>query len=204
MVMVKIRDDLNVGPREKAIEAIKAGKTEEALKYLDEAYEQFHYLHDRYSNDISRGFALLAEAYGEEWLKGYIGDEILEAFTVRFEPWKKLTPEEIVERVCAIHRAHYSEFHVEEDDEKFTVALTACNAGGRLIRDGLAKKENAVTKKAYPWAFNMVGLPYYCIHTSFTNQAFKNLGIKVEVKWGRQYDDQGNKVNEPCRYIIYK
>jgi hypothetical protein len=202
--MAKRRDDFLVGPREKGIEAIKAGKTEEAIKYLNEVSEQFHRLHDSYGNDINKGFGYLAKAYGEEWLKNYVGDEIMEAFTTRFTAWQNLTAEQKVEGVCNIHRAHYSEFHVEEDDEKYTVMITGCNAGGRLIKNGLAKKEEAITKKAYPWAFNKVGLPYYCIHANFTNQVFKNLGLKMEVVWGRQYDDDGNQIDEPCRYIVYK
>jgi hypothetical protein len=26
----------------------------------------------------------------------------------------------------------------------------------------------------------------------------------VKIEYGRQYDDQGNKINEPCQYIVYK
>jgi hypothetical protein len=40
-----------------------------------------------------------------------------------------------------------SEFHAEEDDKKFVVAVTGCNNGGRLIRDGIAKQQNASQRK---------------------------------------------------------
>ena len=33
------------------------------------------------------------------------------------------------------------------DDEKFKVVLTGCNAGGRLLRDGISVRNNTVTKK---------------------------------------------------------
>jgi hypothetical protein len=202
--MIRRRDDLNISPRDKAARAIKEGNAKEALKYLDEVNEQFHHLNDLYSNDVSRAFAKLAEARGEEWLKDFIREDTLKAFPLAYASWKDLTPEQKVEGICAIHRAHYSEFHVEEDDEKFTVAITGCNAGGRLLRDGIAKREGAVTKKAYPWSFNVAGFPYYCIHATFINEVFRNLNLKMEIKWGRQYDDQGQKINEPCRYIVYK
>jgi hypothetical protein len=78
------------------------------------------------------------------------------------------------------------------------------NAGGRLVRDGIAKRQGAITKKAYPWSFNRVGLPYYCAHAYFLNELFKELGIHVKIEYGRQYDDQGNKINEPCNYYVYK
>lgn len=98
----------------------------------------------------------------------------------------------------------YSEFHVEEDDKKFVVAVTGCNNGGRLIRDGIAKQQNALTKKAYPWCCSRVGVPHYCIHAAFFNEIFKELGLKVELQWGKQYDDRGKQIDEPSKYIIFK
>jgi len=112
--------------------------------------------------------------------------------------------EQRVEAICNSMRAHYSEFHVEEDDEKFVVAIMGCGAGGRLIREGIAKQQNAITKKAYPWSFNRVGFPYYCVHAYFLNELFKELGIKIKIEYGRQYDDKGKKIDEPCKYIVYK
>jgi hypothetical protein len=101
-------------------------------------------------------------------------------------------------------RAHYSEFHVEEDDAKFVVAVTACGAGGRLIKDGIAQRQGAITKNARPWSFNRIGFPYYCAHAYFLNEMFRSLDIGIEIEYGRQYDNQGSKINEPCRYIVYK
>jgi hypothetical protein len=47
------RDDFLIGRKEKAVEAIKAGKTKEALGYLNEVYEQFHALPDTYCSHLS-------------------------------------------------------------------------------------------------------------------------------------------------------
>jgi hypothetical protein len=101
-------------------------------------------------------------------------------------------------------RAHYSEFHAEEDDEKSVAAVTGCGAGGRLIKDGIAKRQGATTKKAYPWSFNRVGFPYYCSRGYFLNELWKELGLKAELQWGRQYDDKGNRIDEPCKYVVCK
>ncbi|UCB49489.1 MAG: hypothetical protein JSW56_00870 [Deltaproteobacteria bacterium] len=68
----------------------------------------------------------------------------------------------------------------------------------------MAKRQNPITKKAYPWSFNRIGFPYYCAHATFFNELWKDLGITAQLQWGRQYDDQGNKIDEPCKYIIYK
>jgi hypothetical protein len=197
------RDDFSIGPKEKLIEAIKSGKAEEALRHVDELYEMFRGMHDGFVNTISLMHGKVAEAKGEEWLEGFTRDR-LSRWRSTFRTMKTMTPEERVKMICDIHRPMYSEFHVEEDDEKFFVVITGCNNGGRLIKDGIAKKQNALTKKAYPWCFNKVGVPHYCIHAAIFAEIFKELGLKIEVEWGRQYDEQGKQINEPCKYVIYK
>jgi hypothetical protein len=201
---MKRRDDFLIGPKDKLIEAIKSGKKEEAVEYANEMYEMFRGMHDGFINMISLMHGKLAEAHGEEWLKGFTWDRMLPKWRLTFQTMKDMTPEQKVNMICDIHRPMYSEFHVEEDDEKFVVAVTGCNNGGRLMRDAIAKKQNALTKKAYSWCFNRVGVPHYCIHAAVFNEIFKELNLKVELQWGKQYDDQGKQIDEPCRYIIYK
>ena len=198
------RDDFLIGPKEKAVEAIKAGKALEALGYLNDVSEQFHKLHDAYSNHLSLLFGTLVETQGDQWYEAFDRKTVFELFWAKYERWRAMSPEQRVEDICDSQRAHYSEFHVEEDDEKFVVVITGCGAGGRLARDGVAKRQNSITKKAYPWSFNKVDFPYYCSHGYHLNALWKELGLKVELRWGRQYDDQGNQINEPCKYVVYK
>jgi hypothetical protein len=198
------RDNFIKGPKEKLIEAIKSGKTEKALGYVNDLYEMFRGMHDGFVNAISLMHGKLAEANGEEWLEGFTRDRIYPRWRPIFQTMKDMMPEERVNMICDIHRPMYSEFHVEEDDEKFVVAVTGCNNGGRLIRDGIAKRQNALTQKAYPWCFNKAGVPYYCIHAAVFNEIFQELDLKIELQWGKQYDGQGKRVDEPCRYIIFK
>lgn len=197
------REEFTVGPKEKLMETIKSGKTEEALQYANDLYEMFRSMHDGFVNTISLLHGKLAEAKGEEWLENFTRER-LSRWRAIFENWKNLSIEERVKAICDIHKPMYSEFHVEEDQEKFVVVITACNNGGRLIKDGIAKKQNALTKKPYSWCFNRVGVPYYCIHAAIWDEMFKELGLNIEVQWGRQYDDQGKPIEEPCKYIIYK
>jgi hypothetical protein len=201
---VKKRDEFVIGPKEKLIEAITSGKTKEALRGTTDLYESFRGMHDGFVNQISLLHAKLAEANGEEWLEGFTRNRLYQKWRSIFQTMKKMSPEQRVNMICDIHRPMYSEFHVEEDDEKFAVVVTACNNGGRLMRDGIAKQQNALTKKAYPWCFNRAGVPYYCIHAAIFNEIFKELGLTIEMQWGRQYDDQGKQIDEPCKYMIYK
>jgi hypothetical protein len=198
------RDDFLIGPKEKAVEAIEAVKTGEALSYLNDVYEQFHALHDAFSNHISLLEGTLAKTQGDKWYEAFERKTIFGSFRPKYERYKDMSVEQRVEAICNSMRAHYSEFHVEEDAEKFVVVITGCGAGGRLIRDGIAKRQNAMTKKAYPWSFNRVGFPYYCAHAYFLNELFKELGLRIKIEYGRQYDDKGNKIDEPCKYIVYK
>jgi hypothetical protein len=198
------RDDFLIGPKEKAVEAIKAGKTEEALGYLNDVYGQFHALHDAYSNDISMLEGALAQARGNRWYEAFERKKVFGLLGPKYQRYRGMSVEQRVEAICNSMRAHYSEFHVEEDANKFSVVITGCGAGGRLVRDGVAKRQGAITKKAYPWSFNRVGFPHYCVHAHFMNELFKEIGLKIEVEYGRQYDDKGNKIDEPCKYIVYK
>ena len=200
---MKRRNEFLRGPKEKLIEAIKSGRTEEALRYTNDLYEMFRGMHDGFINTISLMHGKLAEAHGEEWLEGFTRARMARWRSI-FQTMRDMSPEDRVKMICDIHRPMYSEFHVEEDDEKFVIAITGCNNGGRLIRDGIAKQQNALTKKAYPWCFNRVGVPHYCIHAAVFDEIFKDLNLKIEIQWGKQYDDQGKQINEPCKYIIFK
>ncbi len=202
--MMARRDDFLIGPKEKAVQAIRAGKTEEALGYLNDVYEQFHALHDAYSNDISLLEGTLAQTQGNQWYEAFERKKVFGLLGPKYQRYKDMSVEQRVEAICNSMRAHYSEFNVEEDANKFVVVITGCGAGGRLLRDGISKQQDAITKKAYPWSFNRVGFPYYCAHAYFLNELFKELGIKIKIEYGVQYDDKGNRIDEPCKYIVYK
>ncbi len=122
-----------MGPKEKAVEAIRAGKTEEALRCLNEVYEQFHTLHDAYGNEIGLLKGTLAKMQGDKWYETFERKLIFESFRSKYERYGNMSIEQRVEGICNSQRAHYSEFHVEEDGEKFVVLITGCNAGGAAI-----------------------------------------------------------------------
>jgi hypothetical protein len=79
------RDDFLIGPKEKAVEAIKAGKTKEALGYLNEVYEQFHALHDAYTNDISLLEGTLAQTQGDKWYEAFERKKVVELGNERYK-----------------------------------------------------------------------------------------------------------------------
>ena len=194
-------------PREKAIEAIKAGKKEEAIQHVEDLYNSFKPLHDRYADMVSLLLIYVGKKLGEEAVYEATRFFMDEIYPPVIGKMGGLGYQQLLEAVCRMHVAHYTQFHLVEDDEKMTVTITGCRSGGgRLLGEGLpplAKKEG-ITKKAWPWSFNRVGFPYYCVHAGPLNDIFKAAGVPVEIKWGRQYDEKGNQIDEPCRYVIYK
>jgi len=198
---------LSKGPKEKAIDAIRTGKQEEAVSYVEELYNSFKPLHDRYCDMVSLLLTYIGQKLGEEAVYEATRLFMYEIYPLVVGKLKGASHEQLVKAICRMHAAHYTEFHLVDDDDKTTVAITGCRSGGgRLLRDGqppLAKKEG-VTEQARHWSFNRVGFPYYCVHASPLNDIFKEAGVPVEIQWGRQYDEKGNPIDEPCKYVIYK
>ncbi|OYT54614.1 MAG: hypothetical protein B6U77_02560 [Candidatus Hecatellales archaeon ex4484_218] len=204
---MKRRDDLLVTLKDKVVEAIKAGKKDEAITLVQELYEKFKPLHDRYCDWINLLFVYIAKKLGEEAVKDATEMLVTKIYPPMFEQLKKLSYEQLVNAVVELHKAHYSKFYVVEDEEKTVIVVTGCNSGGgRILRDGLPQlpRKEGLTKKAWPWSFNKEGFPYYCVHAYFFNKLFKQLGLNIEVQWGKMYDEKGNPIDESCKYVIYK
>lgn len=208
--MKKRRDDLLKGPKEKAIEAIKAGRTEEAIKFVKELAEDSHPVHDRMSEWSNALLTYIGDKLGEEAVLDATRRLMNEIYSDRFEQLRKLSHEEIVQWNVRSARTHFSKFYVEEDDEKTALVITNCGAGGRLMKEGKYDISDrypinwGTTKKAYPWSYNTVGMPWYCVHMYVWEEICQKAGLKMRNQWGFQYDKDGNPIDDPCRYVVYK
>jgi len=202
--VVKRRDELLQGPREKAIAALNQNKKGPALKYIQELYEEFRPIHDRYVESINSLLTFVSQKLGEEAVAEAARHYVEQTTAGMFARMKTLNHEQLVKAFADLHRKHYSRFYVEENDDKTVITVAECNVGARLLKDGIAQREGGLTKKAWPWSFNSTGVPYYCLHAHVFNNLFRKLGIPVVVEWGKQYDDEGKATGEPCRYIIRK
>jgi len=201
---MKKRDDLLQGAKEKAIEALDRNDKKQTLQYINELYEEFRPIHDRYVESINSLLTFVSQRLGEEAVADAAWHYVEQTTSAMFARMKAFTHEQLVRTLADLHRKHYSQFHVEDDSDKTVITVVECNVGARLLKDGLAQREGGLTKKAWDWSFNRTGVPYYCIHAHVFNNLFQRLGIPIEVEWGRQYDDDGKATGEPCRYIIRK
>lgn len=207
------RDDLAKTPLQKTIEAIEKGDKEQAIACAKEIWEEGRPLHDLYGDMAGLLCTYIADKLGEEAVEDawrFVAEYIWKPFLMEI---KEKGGTELLAEIYALNlRAHGHEFYVEQDDEKTVYVMTYCGSGGRLIKEG--KNDNCsrnpmnigTTKKAYPWSFNKKGISYYCIHTPLWMDILpREWGWDVfKAEYGRQFDEDGNPVNEPCKAIIYR
>lgn len=200
--MAERRDDLLISPKEKAIEAVKAGNKEKALQYIEELYEMFHATHDRVGDWMVLLLTLIGEKLGEDAVEEALRGGAHEIYSDRWvDNFRTMSAEAIVGSLCLVHKTHYSDYYVEEDDEKFVIVISYCGSGGRMQK----QKRGGNTQKAYPWSYDQKGVNYYCCHESVFSMVFRELKFdKIKFEFGKQFDEEGNPTGEPCRYIIYK
>jgi hypothetical protein len=198
---VKKRNDLLIGPKDKAVMAIKEGKAEEAIRCIEELNEQFRPLHDRYGDWIQCLLAFIADEIGEDAVEKALKRTFEDVYKKRVLAAKDLKAEDIVKGYCQGSRAHYATVDIEEDDEKFVIKHINCNSGGRIQKECISGK----TKKAYNWSFNQANVPYYCCHESVFNNIYKGIGLDhIDYEFDRQHDDKGNPTGSCCTWTIRK
>jgi len=207
-----LREDLSKHPLTKTIEAIKAGDQETAIRCAQEIWDEGRPLHDLYGDMAGLLVTYIADKLGEEAVDDawrFVGEQVWKPLLMHL---KEQGTEVLVQVYAAFLRAHGHNFYVEQDEEKTVFVMDYCASGGRLIKEG--KNDNCshhpmnigTTKKAYSWSFNQKGISYYCIHTPLWMDILpREWGWDVfESTFGRQFDEAGNPVNEPCKAIIYK
>jgi hypothetical protein len=202
----KRRDDLLVGPREKAIAAVEAGNKEDAIKFINELNVEFQPTHDRFSEFIQALLVFVSKKLGEEAVNEamtYVYDNVYKKKLLANAGWKPmdLTAEQQVVFWVRAHRDHWSEFYVEEDDEKFTVVIPHCGSGGKM-HDARIPGE---TTKPYPWSFNQAGVNYFCCHEPVFEAGAAAQGLPTEHhEYQTVYDEKGNPTGHLCKWIAYK
>lgn len=202
--MIKRRDDLLVGPKESALNAIEAGDKASAKKYVEELLGEFQSLHDRYVEWIQFLLGFIAEHLGEKTVEEALRGIVTEIYKDRWVSlFKQMSPEEIARMWCRINKSHYSDIYAEEDEKKFIITIPYCASGGKMQQIGKASGRR--TKKAYPWSFDEAGVSFYCCHESVFNKMFKELGFKnMHFEYHNQFEDDGTPTGRSCRFYIYK
>lgn len=196
------RDDLVMGPREKAIAAVEAGNKEEALKQIEALHMLFKPLHDRYCEWINYLFTYIAENLGEEHvgiaMKGTF-DAVYGKLFAAGGKMPKRSPEQMIAGMAQGHLVHHSDIYVEEDDEKFVLYVKHCGSGSTVQKN---YTDRGRTTKAYPWSGDTKGMCYYCCHEpcwmggGFTDKEY--------MTYANQFDENGEPTGLCCTYVVKK
>lgn len=186
-------EDLVISTWTLVSDAIRAGKVDEALTYLDYGYSEAKMMHDSMCSFVEDVFTHLA-TFGEE--------EIYKVLRKRYEPvirrWLSDTPgvKESLERGIEFQRGHGGHTTITEEPDRFVVRCDPCGSGGQLRRT----KNVGIAKKAYPWTWGKSGVPYYCIHCSVMWEI-----LPIELRgYPIRINLIGDKPSDPCIHLYYK
>ena len=174
-------------------DAIKAGRTEEALDYFGFTRNQSEANNDGFVSFFEKALTQLA-GFGEE--------EVIKLFRERFYSGMTDTMaapmgvEEALQICTAAQRRHHASFTITEEPDRYVVKYDPCGSGGRLRRS----RSVGITKKAYPWTWGMAGVPYYCTHCCVKWELIpielRGYPIKITLFSERPED--------PCVHLFYK
>ena len=208
----KIRRDLMTTALDRCKAAIEAGDKAEALKQAQAIRDEWRPLHDLYVELSGLLATFIRDRLGDRAVEEawrFVGEQTWKPFLMQM---KATGSTELLTTIYAqFLRAHGHRFTAMEDDEKVSFIMHFCASGGMLMRDG--KNEDsvrhpiniAVTKEQADWTFHRP-LSAYCVHTPlWMDIQPREWGWDVfKSTFGRQFDEQGRAVDEPCVANIYK
>lgn len=196
-------------------EAIEGGRSKEALELVDYSSIEGKGLHDGYGDWIYHLLTLIADNWGEDEMYKTMrqtGDLSWKAWIAKIP---SLPLEEVIQFCAENMRAHRSgpgemgNFTVIEESDRYIMSFDPCGSGGRMRRTGEIDKTPprtgppynfGKTKKAYPWSWGKVGVPYYCVHCCVWGEI-----MPVELN-GYPYRvcEYSDDPEVPCSWVFYK
>ncbi len=186
-------------------------------------------LHDRYADLMAGILTFVADRFGEPALEDcyravlepYI-DERYAPFDVRRQPYEATVTRNLYIALEAM-RGHLvgprrdGEIELHEFDDRWELRFDPCGSGGRQLRGDpeegtgsrvLAPYEFGVTQQRYPWAWNEIGVCYYCAHCNFALSTIpaERWGHPIRTVrpplWGGSADAPSTR--QKCQWTIYK
>ncbi len=187
-------EDLAISNWELVSRAIKAGKVDEALDFLEYARVVSQANNDGFVSASDENYTYIAGNYGEE--------EILKIMKPRYHAMMKEFlstvhgTEDMLQRCTEFQRGHHANFTVRDEPDRYVVTYDPCGSGGRLRRT----RSMGVTKKAYPWSWGRAGVPYYCTHCCLH---FEIIPIELQ-GYPVRVNLIADRPEDPCVHLFYK
>ncbi len=183
-----------------------------ASEICEELHRGYLSTHDRLVDYCNLLLSFIGQKHGEREVREAwqsIIDIVHKRSLTRLED----LPHELrVETLLKEHLQHGSQVSVEEHPDRTVIFLHCCGSGGRIRAQGRTDlhPESAIpggtTRRSYDWAFGREGIPYYCAHCSIISNLFrrKEEGLRLEIRYGEQFDAEGKPIDRPCQFILYK
>ena len=175
-------------------DAINAGEVQDAVELLDYGQSRAEEAYVRLGVMANELLTFIAENVGEEvieriWRTRYasrVADFMRTAGTV----------EDFLRRLIEVEIGHHSKVTLIEEPDRYVIRYNPCGSGGRMRRT----VEAGTLKKAYPWTWGKVGIPYYCAHCCLE---FEILPIELR-GYPLAVTEMGEKPEDPCVHLFYK
>jgi len=205
------RDDLKVGSYEKTVKYVEEGNRKEALRHLSQFWNETKATHDRLIEYAELFLTFIAERLGEGSVKEAWEFVMNDSHKRMMTVLKSLSGEDLVRTIANMQTLHGGDFYIEEEGDRYIIYNTCCGSGGELMKEGKLDTtdrhpmKGGTLKKPYPWAFSRKGISYYCAHCGFIGDRIEEWsGVKWKFEFGRQFNEHGQPVNEPCKWTITK
>lgn len=210
-------NEIGISTWTKIKEAIEAGRTQQALELVDYLNPESKTIHDLYCDWAYADLTFIAENFGEE----QVYHALRYAFqTVGQTPLFKAllyarSLEETLQIVAETYRAHrigrgeMGNFTIVDEGDRYMLTMDPCSSGGRMRQtgeiDGLPPRTGppynlGVTKKAHPWSWGKVGIPYYCLHCCVWSEIIPTERNGYPARLTLYSDDP----YQPCGLVYYK
>jgi len=200
----------------------------EAIAEMDEVREGWRRIHDRWVDLISGILTFGAERFGEasledmyrHTLEPYIRERYM-VYDLREHDYADTVFRNLYTTIEAM-RAHLGgvdrrgDMGLEEFDDRWVVSFDPCGSGGRSSRgdpiEGTGPRPEppynfGVTRQEHDWAWNALGIGYYCAHCCFALEKLpaERWGHPVRVVDSPRYpaETAGDEPKE-CTWTVYK
>jgi hypothetical protein len=186
--------DLAISNWDVISQAIQAGKTGEALEFLDHERIASQANNDSFTAFVESLLTYIANNFGEE----EVYKSLKPRYSARLAEFLSTTHGvlEELQRCTESQRRHHASFSVKEEPDRYVVSYDPCGSGGRLRRT----RSVGLNKKPYPWSWDKVGVPYYCTHCcvnwEMTGIELRGYPVRITLV--------GDKPEDPCVHLFYK
>lgn len=174
-------------------EAIKAGKPEEAMAFLNYCYSETKTVHDNLCSFVDELLTRLAN---------FDEVEVYRFLRKRYEPfirrWLTETPgvKDSLQKGIEYQRGYGGNCSISEESDRFVVICDPCGSGGQLRRT----KQIVPMKGPYFWTWGKINIPNYCIHCCVIWEI-----LPIEMRgYPIRINEIAESPHDPCVHFYYK